>query len=237
MLIYGRVFCPIVGMMIQSDELHHFSEGLAQPPTRVNFRYPQNIWGLPEIGVPQNHPLRWDFQFSTIHLGVPPWLWKPPKKCFIWSKKRILRPFYPYHYLSIPLINILLYHYWYIYIYNIDRHVDHRRDYQNWSTINPYQWGILIKSSIYELDFPWINHEINHDIHIICLLASASQKNFSLTGPSPGESRDNLHKVTQRGKTKRKLRCTFLNFSILCRISYPDFFFRKTQNIVDQLNQ
>jgi hypothetical protein len=111
-----------------------------------------------------------------------------------------------------------------IYIYNIDRHVDHRRDYQNWSTINPYQWGILIKSSIYELDFPWINHEINHDIHIICLLASASQKNFSLTGPSPGESRDNLHKVTQRGKTKRKLRCTFLNFSILCRISYPDFF-------------
>ena len=160
MLIYGRVFCPIVGMMIQSDELHHFSEGLAQPPTRVNFRYPQNIWGLPEIGVPQNHPLRWDFQFSTIHLGVPPWLWKPPKKCFIWSKKRTditailalslsINPYYQY----IHNISLL------IYIYNIDRHVDHRRDYQNWSTINPYQWGILIKSSIYEWDFPM---EINH---------------------------------------------------------------------------
>ena len=59
----------------------------------------------------------------------------------------------------------------------------------------------------------------------------------STTAPSPGESRHNLHKVTQRGKTKRKLRCTFSNFSILCRISYPVYFFRKTQNIVDQLNQ
>ena len=28
------MFFPIVGMMIQSDELHHFSEGL-KPPTRI----------------------------------------------------------------------------------------------------------------------------------------------------------------------------------------------------------
>ena len=30
------------------------------------------IWRFPKMGVPPNHPFKWDFPLQTIHFGVPP---------------------------------------------------------------------------------------------------------------------------------------------------------------------
>ena len=35
------------------------------------------IWKFPKIGVHLNHPFRWDFPLTTIHLGGTPNFWKP----------------------------------------------------------------------------------------------------------------------------------------------------------------
>ena len=51
-----------------------------------------SMWVFLEMGVPPNHPFQWDFPLQTIHLGVPPWLWKPPCVLKTPSKISIGRP-------------------------------------------------------------------------------------------------------------------------------------------------
>ena len=51
-----------------------------------------SMWVFLEMGVPPNHQFQWDSPLQTIHLGVPPWLWKPPCVLKTPSKISIGRP-------------------------------------------------------------------------------------------------------------------------------------------------
>ena len=82
-------FSPIVGMMIQSDELHHFSEGLK--PHQVDSGKSHDVYACGLVTVPQIHTaasdsLRWGgVGWDDNVIGIATWSW-----CYaLWSSLAI----------------------------------------------------------------------------------------------------------------------------------------------------